>query len=474
MDVEDSDLGPKVPVVTIMGHVDHGKTTLLDKIRGSNVAEREFGGITQHIGAYQVEKNGRKITFLDTPGHQAFTKMRARGANITDIVVIVVAADDGVKRQTVEAIQHALSAKVKIIVFINKIDRGDKKVGALKNALMENDLILEEFGGDVVCVQGSALRGDGIDDLLETILLVSELSSFQTTEKDPAIGVIIESKLEKGLGPTATVLLSRGKIKCGDHLIMKSSMCKVRSMTGTSGELINSLEASCPAKISGFKTSPEVGDKFIAFEDIGENKAREFIEKFENMERKKEIILMEKHKDISDLNLLIRCDVSGSLEAIKDIALANGIPVTFTGVGPITDADLQLASVSNALIINFNQKISQDIANRAKDMKLQIKNYRSVYELEEEIEEIILSNKIIEYEEEHLGKAKVVKLWHHSKVGTIAGCVVISGKIEKTDKIKVIRGGEILVSSTIKSFKTEDYEIKECSEGQECGIVVNN
>lgn len=410
MDVDSASLKEKVPVVTIMGHVDHGKTTLLDKIRGSNVASGEFGGITQHIGAYQVTKNGKKITLLDTPGHQAFTKMRARGANITDIVVIVVAADDGVKQQTLESIQHALAAKVKIIVFINKIDKGDKKVPSLKKALMENNLLLEEFGGDVVCVQGSALKGDGIDELLETILLVAEVSSLQTTDKNPAIGTVIESKMEKGLGPAATVILSRGTIKCGDYLIMKSSLCKVRSMTGTSGENITILETSCPAKISGFKTSPEVGDKFISFENINEGKAKELMEKFERMEKKKEIMLMEKHKDITDLNLLIRCDVSGSLEAIKDIAFANGIPVTFTGVGPITDADLQLASVSRSLIINFNQKISQDIANRAKDMHLIIKNYRSVYELEEEIEEIIASNKIIEYQEEILGQAKVVKL----------------------------------------------------------------
>lgn len=473
-DVEISDLQEKVPVVAIMGHVDHGKTTLLDKIRGSKVAENEFGGITQHIGAYQVERKNKKITFLDTPGHQAFTKMRARGANATDIVVLVVAADDGIKPQTIEAIQHTLAAKVKIIVFINKIDKGDKKVGAIKNALMEHDLVLEEFGGDVICVQGSALKGDGIDELLDTILLVSELSEFTTTHKTPAIGTVIESKIEKGLGSTATLILFRGALKCGDYLIMKSAVCKIRSMTGTQGEEIALLEPSCPAKVSGFKSLPEAGDRFISLGGDNEEKAKEFAKKFAEMENKKEVVLLKKHKDINTLNVIVKCDVSGSLEAIKEIIYSNGIPITSANIGSVTDVDLQLASISSALIINFNQKISQDIISRAKDMKLTIKNYRSVYEIEEELIEIIEKDRIIEWEEQSLGKAQVLKLWYHSKVGTIAGCKVISGKIEKTNKVKIIRGEDILVNSTIKSFKTEAYEIKECSENQECGIVVNN
>ncbi|WP_216083106.1 translation initiation factor IF-2 [Candidatus Mycoplasma haematohominis] len=473
-DVKVSELEEKVPVVTIMGHVDHGKTTLLDRIRGSKVAENEFGGITQHIGAYQVERNNKKITFLDTPGHQAFTKMRARGANATDIVVLVVAADDGIKPQTIEAIQHTLAAKVKIIVFINKIDKGDKKVGALKNELMEHGLVLEEFGGDVICVQGSALKGDGINELLDTILLVAELAELKTTSKTPAIGTVIESKIEKGLGSTATLLLFRGTLKCGDYLVMKSAVCKIKLMTGTQGEEIALLEPSCPAKVSGFKSLPEAGDRFISFSGENEEKAKEYLEKFAQMETKKEAILLKKHKDINTLNVIVKCDVSGSLEAIKEIIYSNGIPITASNIGPVTDVDLQLATISNALIINFNQKISQAIINRAKDIKITIKNYRSVYEIEEELIDIIEKDRIIEWEEQSLGKAKVLKLWHHSKVGTIAGCKVISGKIEKTNKIKVIRDDNILVNSTIKSFKTEAYEIKECSENQEYGIVVNN
>ncbi|XP_032746456.1 translation initiation factor IF-2-like [Rattus rattus] len=474
LDVDQKDLISKTPVVTIMGHVDHGKTTLLDKIRGSNVTEGEFGGITQHIGAYQISKNGRSITFIDTPGHQAFTKLRARGAKVTDIVVIVIAADDGINRQTIEAIQHALLAKVKIIVFINKIDKGTKNVPNLKNSLMEHNIVLEEFGGDVIAVSGSALRGDGIDELLDTILLVSDMADIKTTNKDPAVGTIIESRMERGLGATATVLLGRGKIKGGDHLIMKSSICKVKSITDTNGKPIKELEQSVPAKISGFKGIPDAGDRFISFRDLNESKAKEMLQKLQEIERKKEITILEKPKGIEDLNFLIKCDVSGSMDAIKNVSHDMGIPVIYEGIGTVTDSDLQLAVASGSMIINFNQKIPNDISTKAKDMGITIKNYMSIYQIEEDIVQIIESKRIIEYMEERLGRAEVVKLWHHSKVGTIAGCKVISGTISKTDKIKVIRGDEILVSSTIKSFKTEDYEIKECSENQECGIVVNN
>ncbi|AEW45902.1 translation initiation factor IF-2 [Mycoplasma haemocanis str. Illinois] len=461
----------KTPIVTIMGHVDHGKTTLLDRIRGTNVTSSEFGGITQHIGAYQVEKNGKKITFLDTPGHEAFTKMRARGANVTDIVVLVVAADDGIKPQTIEAIQHALAAKVRIIVFINKIDKGIKNVGALKNSLMEHDIVLEEFGGDVLCVQGSALKGDGIEELLESILLVADISDLKTTEELPAVGTVIESRMNKGMGATATILLSRGTLKLGDFIVMKSSFCKVKSMTDASNKNLQVSLPCVPAVVSGFKTLPMAGDKFISLKT--EREAKEFFETCSS-ELQKDNVILETTKDTENLNILVRADVSGSLEAIQEIIYRYNIPIIASGIGPITDADLQLASISNAILINFNQKIPGPIINNAKDIRLIIKDFRSVYEIEEEILNIIEGNKVVEKVEEITGKAEVLKLWYHSKVGTIAGCKVVSGKISKTDKVRVIRDGEVLYTSTIKSFKTEAYEIKDCSENQECGIVVNN
>lgn len=461
----------KTPIVTIMGHVDHGKTTLLDKIRGSNVTDSEYGGITQHIGAYQIVKNKKKITFLDTPGHEAFTKMRARGANVTDIVVLVTAADDGIKPQTVEAIQHALAAKVKLIVFVNKIDKGTKNIGAIKNALMEHGVVLEEFGGDVLYAEGSALQGQGIDELLESILLIAEMAELKTTEEAPAIGTVIESRVNKGMGSTATVLLSRGTLKCGDFIAMKSSFCKIKSIADASNKPIKLLEPCFPAVISGFKSLPEAGDKFISFNN--EKEAKELFEKWQE-DLQKESVILEKTKETENLNIILRADVSGSLEAIKEIIYRYNIPIIASSIGSVTDADLQLASISSSIVINFNQKIPTPIVNSAKEMKIALKDYRSVYEIEEDLIAIIEGNKVVEKVEEVLGKAEVLKLWHHSKVGTIAGCKVVSGRINKTDKVRVIREGEVLFTSTIKSFKTEAFEIKECLENQECGIVVNN
>ncbi|XP_032746444.1 translation initiation factor IF-2-like, partial [Rattus rattus] len=389
---------PKIPVVTVMGHVDHGKTTLLDRIRGTKVTASEFGGITQHIGAYQVTKGNQKITFLDTPGHQAFTKMRYRGANVTDIAIIVVAADDGVKPQTIEAIQHALAAKVKIIVFINKVDKGRKSIPVLKNQVMEHGLILEEFGGDVLCVEGSALQGTGIDELLDTILLVAEVSEFKTTQSNPAVGTVIESNLEKGLGAVATVLLDRGVVSCGDFLVMKSAICKIRTITNDEGKTLKKLEAAVPARITGFKNLPDAGDRFISFSKEAE--AKKFFGEFSKDSFQKDLVFLEKNKDVENLNILVRADVSGSLEAIKEIIYSHNISISAANIGPVTEADLQLASITGSLIMNFNQKITSSVLNRAQEMRIKIKNYRSVYEIEEDLIEIIENNKYVEYVEE--------------------------------------------------------------------------
>lgn len=459
----------KTPVVTIMGHVDHGKTTLLDKIRNSNIADREFANITQHIGAYQIKHKNSFITFLDTPGHEAFTKMRGMGGKVADIVILVVAADDGIQPQTVEAIQHALAAKVKIVIFVNKIDKGEGNLPSLKQQLMKYDILLEEFGGSIMLFTGSALKNQGIDSLLEGILLIAEMEKFQTTLDNPAVGIVIETKIEKGIGSTATVLLSRGKVKVGDFLVMSSSFCKIKNIIDDCGKSLKELIPGQPAKISGFKDLPVVGDKFMSFSE--EKEAKKFYD--EQATKKEEKLLdIATNQEKNKLNVIIRSDVSGTMEAIKHLIEKIEINIVAYGVGPITEADVHLAVISNSLIVNFNQKVPPNIESFSKTSKVLITTYKSIYQVEEALIEFKEKNRFIEKVEIILGKAKVVKLWHHSKVGTIAGCIVESGKINFKHKIKLVREEETLTKSTIKSFKTESFEIKEAKENQECGIVV--
>ena len=483
---KESDLVPRAPVVTIMGHVDHGKTSLLDYIRNAHVASGEAGGITQAIGAYQVEINGNKITFIDTPGHAAFTEMRARGAKITDIVVIIVAADDGVMPQTKEAIDHAKSANVPIIVAINKIDKTTANVDKIMSEMSEYGLTPEEWGGDTIFVKLSARTGENVDLLLESILALAEMEDLKANPKRYASGTVIESKLDKNKGVTASLLINNGTLRLGDPVVVGSSFGKVRTLKDSNGNDLISALPSTPVEITGLNVVPVAGDKFMAFET--EKEARSIAEKRANAEKEKKYTkkavslddLFERiesgHKEI---NVVLKTDVKGSEEAVKNALEkinVEGVKVTVirSGVGTITESDVVLASASNAIIIGFNVVPSAKTKEAAKNYEVDIRLYNIIYKLVEEIESAMKGMLDPTYEEVTTGEAEIRQIFKFSKVGNIAGVHVTSGVIKNNSECKLIRDGVIITTSKIGSLQREKDQVKEVKSGYDCGITIEN
>lgn len=483
---KESDLVPRAPVVTIMGHVDHGKTSLLDYIRNSHVVSGEAGGITQAIGAYQVEINGNKITFIDTPGHAAFTEMRARGAKITDIVVIIVAADDGVMPQTKEAIDHAKSANVPIIVAINKIDKTTANVDKIMSEMSEYGLTPEEWGGDTIFVKLSAHTGENVDLLLESILALAEMEDLKANPKRYASGTVIESKLDKNKGVTASLLINNGTLRLGDPVVVGSSFGKVRTLKDSNGNDLISALPSTPVEITGLNVVPVAGDKFMAFET--EKEARSIAEKRANAEKEKKYTkkavsledLFERiesgHKEI---NIVLKTDVKGSEEAVKNALEkinVEGVKVTVirSGVGTITESDVVLASASNAIIIGFNVVPSAKTKEAAKNYEVDIRLYNIIYKLVEEIESAMKGMLDPTYEEVTTGEAEIRQIFKFSKVGNIAGVHVTSGVIKNNSECKLIRDGVIITTSKIGSLQREKDQVKEVKSGYDCGLTIEN
>lgn len=484
---KDENLKPRPPVVTVMGHVDHGKTSLLDVIRKTHVTEHEAGGITQHIGAYTVDINGSKITFIDTPGHEAFTAMRARGAQATDIAVLVVAADDGVMPQTVEAINHARAAKVPIIVAINKMDKPGANPDKVKQGLTEYGLIPEDWGGDTICVPVSAKTKMGIDSLLEMILLVAEMRELKANPNRFASGIVIESKLDKGRGPVATILVKNGTLKIGDHVIAGTIFGKVRAMFNDKGKPIKKAAPSIPVEVLGFNDVPEAGDIINAVAD--EKTARQIAEKriaanrnSMNTETRKMSLegLFEQLESgkVKELNIIVKADVQGSVEAVTQSLqkLSNEkvkVNVIHGGVGAITEADVILASVSNAVIIGFNVRPDTKSRVLAENEKVDIRTYRIIYEAIDDIEAAMKGMLEPEYREVVQGRAEVRTTFKVSSVGTIAGCYVTEGRINRSNDIRVIRNGIVINEGKIASLKRFKDDVREVTSGYECGINID-
>lgn len=488
--VEDKaeDLAERPPVVTIMGHVDHGKTTLLDSIRNAKVAAGEAGGITQHIGAYQVEINDKKITFLDTPGHEAFTTMRARGASVTDITILVVAADDGVMPQTKEAIAHAKAAEVPIIVAVNKIDKEGANPDRVMQELTEFNLIPEAWGGDTIFVMLSALKGQGIDELLEMILLVSEVEEYKANTNRLAVGTVIEANLDKGKGPVATLLVQNGTLKVGDPIVVGSTFGRVRAMVNDMGRRVKTAPPSTPVEITGLHEVPSAGDRFIVFEDekkarqVGEVRAQKHIEE-QRTERNKVSLedLFEhiKQGEMKEINLIVKADVHGSAEAMSaslqkiDVEGVK-VKIIHTGVGAITESDVILASASNAIIIGFNVRPDVNAKKTADVENVDIRLHRIIYKAIEEIEAAMKGMLDPEFEEKVIGQVEIRNTFKVSKVGTIAGCYVTDGKITRDAGIRLVRDGVVIFEGEVDTLKRFKDDAKEVNQGYECGMTIKN
>lgn len=488
--VEENDtpeeLKERPPVVTIMGHVDHGKTTLLDAIRSTNVTGGEAGGITQHIGAYQVEINNKKITFLDTPGHEAFTAMRARGAQVTDMTIIVVAADDGVMPQTVEAINHAKAAGLPIIVAVNKIDKPDANPDKVKQELTEYELVPEEWGGDTIFVNVSAKQRMGMEDLLEMILLVAEVNEYKANPDKRARGTVIEAELDKGRGPVARILVQHGTLKVGDAFVAGNCFGRIRAMVNDKGRRLKEAGPSTPVEITGLTEVPGAGDPFMVFED--ERKARNIADKRSITHRQSELNtntrvtlddLFQHIKDgeIKDLNVIIKGDVQGSVEALKgslNKIEVEGVRVKIlhSGAGAITESDIILAAASNAIVIGFNVRPDVQAKQTAEQEKVDIRLHRVIYNVIEEIEQAMKGMLDPEYKEAVIGHAEVRSTFKVSKVGTIAGCMVTSGKIARNAEARLIRDGIVVHEGKIDSLKRFKDDAKEVAQGYECGITL--
>lgn len=483
----EEDLEERPPVVTIMGHVDHGKTTLLDTIRKTNVAGGEAGGITQAIGAYQIEYNGKKITFIDTPGHAAFTEMRARGASITDIVVIIVAADDGVMPQTKEAIDHAKAAGVPIIVAVNKIDKPTANIEKVLTEMSASGLQPEAWGGDIMFVNLSAVTGEGIDDLLERILLLSEIGELKANPNRYATGTVIESKLDKSSGVITNLLIQNGTLRLGDPIVVGTISGRVRTLKNDKGENLVEALPSMPVSITGLPESPSAGDKFMAFES--EKKAKKVAEQRQEIEKERKSkpktqvtladLFSRAERGEKEINIILKADVKGSEEAVKNSLLkldVEGIKINVirSGIGAISESDVSLAEASNAIIIGFNIRPESKISEVAKDKGVDIRLYDIIYKVVEEMEAALKGKLEPEYEEIVLGTAEVRKLFKFSKVGTIAGSYVTSGVIKRGAKARIVRDGVVVIDSTIASLAREKNEAKEVKQGLECGITIEN
>ena len=483
----EEDLQERPPVVTIMGHVDHGKTTLLDTIRKTNVASGEAGGITQAIGAYQIECKNKKITFIDTPGHAAFTEMRARGASITDVVIIIVAADDGVMPQTKEAIDHAKAAGVPIIVAVNKIDKPTANVEKVLTEMSQNGIQPEAWGGDIMFVNISAATGEGIDDLLERILLLSEMAELKANPNRYASGTVIESKIDKNSGVITNILIQNGTLRLGDPIVVGTTSGRVRTLKNDKGENLVEALPSMPVSITGLSESPSAGDKFMAFES--EKKAKSIAEErkaIANEKKNKPKIavslddLFNRVKDgEKEINIILKADVKGSEEAVKNSLLkldVEGIKINVirSGIGNISESDISLAEASDAIIIGFNIRPDHKISEIAKDKGIDIRLYDIIYKVVEEMEAALKGKLEPVYEEQVLGTAEVRKIFKFSKVGTIAGSYVTSGTVKRSAKARIIRDGVVVNDSTIASLAREKDQVKEVKQGLECGITIEN
>ncbi|MDN5346689.1 MAG: translation initiation factor [Clostridia bacterium] len=485
-DIEDApeSLRERPPVVTVMGHVDHGKTSLLDAIRHTNVTATEAGGITQHIGAYQVQIGGRVITFLDTPGHEAFTAMRARGAQVTDIAVLVVAADDGVMPQTVEAINHAKAAGVPIVVAINKIDRPDANPDRVKQQLTEYGLVPEEWGGDTVMVPVSALKKQGIEQLLEMILLVADMAELKANPDRPARGVVIEAKLDKGRGPVATMLIQKGTLRVGDVLVAGTCYGRVRAMVDDQGQKVKEAGPSKPVEVLGLSEVPEAGDIFQVLDD--EKMAREIAEQRRINKRQEEMknavktSLDEVFKkletgEVKELNLVIKGDVQGSVEAMRHSLQQLStdevkVNIIHSGVGAITETDVMLAVASKAVIIGFNVRPDANGRKAAEEAGIEIRLYRVIYEMIDDVRASLSGLLEPEQKEVQLGRAEVRATFKVPKVGTVAGCMVLEGKMVNRAQVRVVRDGVVVYEGRIESLKRFKDDVREVAQGYECGI----
>ncbi|CAD2079084.1 translation initiation factor IF-2 [Jeotgalicoccus meleagridis] len=488
-DLDEEKLDEERPsVVTIMGHVDHGKTTLLDSIRNTRVTAGEAGGITQHVGAYQIEHDGKKITFLDTPGHAAFTTMRARGAQVTDITVLVVAADDGVMPQTIEAINHAKAAEVPIIVAVNKVDKPTANPDRVMTELGEHGLYPEDWGGDTIFVQLSALTGDGIDDLLEMINLVTEVSELKTTSELPAIGTVIDAELDKSRGPAASLLVQHGTLKVGDSIVVGSTFGKVRAMVSDIGERIQSAGPSVPVEITGINDVPEAGDRFVVFKDdkkarqIGEARHQDKIIRDREVTQKVSLDnLFEQMKEgeMKDLNIIIKGDAQGSVEALSaslmkiDVEGVN-VRIIHTGVGAINESDVTLANASSAIIIGFNVRPDVNAKRAAEANQIDMRLHNIIYKVIEEIEAAMKGMLDPEYEEKVIGNVEVREIFKVSKVGTIAGAYVTDGKITRDSGVRVIRDSIVVYEGELDTLKRFKDDAKEVTAGYECGLTIKN
>ena len=472
------------PVVTIMGHVDHGKTSLLDSLRDSNVVSGESGGITQHIGAYQVLTEDKKlITFIDTPGHAAFTEMRARGSKITDIVVLVVAADDGIKPQTVEAIKHAKAANVPIIVAINKCDLPEKNISKIKNEMMQYELIAEDLSGDTLFVEVSALKKINLDKLKESILLQSEILDLKASYSDKARGVVIESKIDKGKGPVSTILISNGKLIKGDYFICGDTWGKIRAMINYEGELVNEALPSMPVEILGMNSSAYAGAEFVVTKD--EDEAKELTEFRKNKTNQTKVLakdkttLFEDTKDKQELNIIIKSDVQGSSEALKMAVTKiehNEVEtkIILSDIGMINETDVSLAKASNAILIGFNVKPNREAKKLAEDQKVEIKYFDIIYEAIDYVEKSLSGLLEPDIKETILGSAEIQKVFKVSTAGKIAGSKVINGEIKSKSKARIIRDGIVVYNGEILSIFREKNQVKEVGAGLECGISVKD
>jgi translation initiation factor IF-2 len=482
------DLVERPSVVTIMGHVDHGKTTLLDSIRNTKVTEGEAGGITQHIGAYQVVENGKKITFLDTPGHAAFTTMRARGAKITDITILVVAADDGVMPQTVEAINHAKAAEVPIIVAVNKMDKEAANADRVMQELTEHGLVSEAWGGDTIFVPLSAKTGEGIDTLLEMILLVSEVEEYKANPNRKAVGTVIEAQLDKGRGSVATLLVQNGTLKIGDPIVVGTTFGRVRAMVNDKGRRVKEAGPSTPVEITGLNDVPQAGDRFVVFED--EKTARQVGEAREQtalvaQRGEKSVVSLEtlfdqlKQGEMKDLNIILKADVQGSAEAVAaslqkiDVEGVN-IKIIHSGAGAINESDITLAAASNAIVIGFNVRPDVNAKRAAEAEKVDVRLHRIIYKVIEEIEAAMKGMLDPEFQEKIIGQAEVRQTFKVSKVGTIAGSFVTEGKITRDSGIRLVRNGVVIFEGQIDALKRFKDDAKEVSKGYECGVTIKN
>ena len=473
-------------VVTIMGHVDHGKTTLLDSIRNTRVTDGEAGGITQHIGAYQIEANDKKITFLDTPGHAAFTTMRARGAQVTDITILVVAADDGVMPQTVEAINHAKAAEVPIIVAVNKIDKPTANPDRVMTELGEHGLFPEDWGGDTIFVPLSALNGDGIEDLLEMITLVSEVEELKANPERTAIGTVIEAELDKSRGALASILVQDGTLEQGDSIVVGHTYGRVRTMTNDLGQNIKKAGPSTPVEITGLQDVPNAGDRFVVFKDdkqakaIGESRQQEQILTARQDSQKvslDNLFDVMKEGEMKDLNIIIKADVQGSVEAVAaslmkiDVEGVN-IKIIHTGVGAINESDVTLASASNGIIFGFNVRPDANAKRAAEQEQVDMRLHRIIYQIIEEVESAMKGMLDPEYEEQVIGQAEVRQTFKVSKVGTIAGSYVTEGKITRNAGVRIIREGVVVFEGELDTLKRFKDDAKEVAQGYECGITI--